>query len=195
MASGRDMKRVILTTRWLPDHPGIFRQAGIAFALSKEGIEATSAMVYAITKSLWDTGFIERSVERTAYQHAGGILHTHWYRFARLDRESTKPGWRPGEHQYAGLWKEATITTPRVYIPEHPRSVPTSRAVKGLPNPADLEWAGWENGPQTRKAYVMLYLGFELRDQVEEAAREDGDKSRQDFIRRAIEQALKRRRP
>jgi len=194
MASGLDLKRAILTTRWLPDHPGIFRQAGITFALEKENVETNAWMVYSVTKSLWSTGFLERTLVQTSYPHAGGILRTHWYTFAAVTRESDKPGWRRGEQKYAQLWKlTGGRSTPRIAVPEiRERSVPTSRQVKGLPNPDDLEWVTWEGAPQLSKTYLQLYMSLEMHEAVADIATVS-QTTRQEYIRGLIEQDLKRR--
>lgn len=97
--TGVELKKLILRSRFLPDHPEPFRKKMVLNALEQEGVTTTSNMVDQSLKKLQMQGYLIRSEEEV-----GGFSSYYLYIFARPDRMSDRPGWRPGEKN--DLWRK-----------------------------------------------------------------------------------------
>jgi len=99
---GQALKQAILLSRFLGDHPKRFRRRQVTLALLEDGIEAASSTLDNVLKKLIQQGYLERSPDLTEPDIQ---KRWYWYRFARSDRTSERPGFRPGEKGDVMLWK------------------------------------------------------------------------------------------
>lgn len=98
-ATGTQLKVAIVRSKFLPDKPEPFRKAMVENAMASEGISTTTAMVDQALRKLQMQGYLIRTAEMEGTWQAH-----HLWMFARADRTSERPGFRPGEK--GDLWKE-----------------------------------------------------------------------------------------
>ena len=103
--SGIELKKIVIRSRFLPDHPEPFRRQMVVNALAQEGVECAPATLDAALFSLLSTGYLIRSAEP---ESAATFQPFHLWIFARPDRGSDRPGWKTGEKY--DLWGEAAST-------------------------------------------------------------------------------------
>lgn len=97
--SGLELKRLILRSSFLPDHPEPFRRQMVTLALEQAGVEAPATTVDGALLSLLSLGYLIRSEEP---ENPNVYQRFHLWMFANPGRISDRPGWRPGERY--DLW-------------------------------------------------------------------------------------------
>lgn len=97
-ATGTQLRRAVVRSKFLPDHPEPFRKSMVENAMQAEGVQTNTAMVDQALRKLQMQGYLIRTAEMEGKWQAH-----HLFMFTRADRTSDRPGFRPGEK--GDLWK------------------------------------------------------------------------------------------
>jgi hypothetical protein len=99
--TGTEVKKLILRTKYLPDHPEPFRKQMVTQALIQEGADVNPTTLDMLLLNLLSLGYLVRSEEP---ETAGTFQPFMLWMFAHPDRTSDRKGWRTGDPH--DLWKE-----------------------------------------------------------------------------------------
>jgi hypothetical protein len=91
--AGQAMKRAIVSSKYLPDSPEVFRKQQVVLALRTDGYEFANSTLDAQLHKLVQQGYLERTAEMVVDSDGG----RRWYRFPNASRTSNRPGYQPGE--------------------------------------------------------------------------------------------------